>query len=232
MSKNLDLLKKSVSKNVFSPTGTSDILIEVAKKVVKPKTEVLDLGCGNGIIGISICLFHKKKIKIYFSDISSAACKNTEINCNKFKIINKIKKGKILSPWKGYNFDYIVSDIAAIADPVAKISPWYKNCINNAGKDGTKNVLGFLEKAPLYLKKNGAIVMPIISLSREKKIISLLKKNFRNIKKLKSQIWPLPRSMYKYKNLLTKLKKKNIIYFEDKFGILTFKTHIYYAKKK
>ena len=210
MKKKLDQLKKMVSKNVFTPTGTSDILIESAKKIIKPNKKVLDLGCGNGIVGISISAFLNKKIKMYFSDISVYACKNTESNCKKFKINYEIKEGKIFSPWKGYSFDYIISDIAAIADQIAKISPWYKNCINNAGLDGTKNVTEFLNKASLHLNKNGIILFPIIS----------------------SQIWPLPKSMYKNINLLRKLKKKNIIYFEDKFGILTFKTSIYYAQKK
>ena len=232
MKKKLDQLKKMVSKNVFTPTGTSDILIESAKKIIKPNKKVLDLGCGNGIVGISISAFLNKKIKMYFSDISVYACKNTESNCKKFKINYEIKEGKIFSPWKGYSFDYIISDIAAIADQIAKISPWYKNCINNAGLDGTKNVTEFLNKASLHLNKNGVILFPIISLSKEQKIFLNLKKKFKNIKIIKSQIWPLPKSMYKHINLLRKLKKKNIIYFEDKFGILTFKTSIYYAQKK
>lgn len=138
MKKKLDQLKTLVEKNVFTPTGTSDLLIEAAKKIVKPKKKILDLGCGNGIVGISISKILPKETKIYFSDISVAACKNAESNCKKFNVNYEIKNGKVLLPWKDYYFDYIISDIAAIADKVAKISPWYKNCINNAGEDGTK----------------------------------------------------------------------------------------------
>ena len=36
--KNLDI---TVDKKVFIPTGTSEILIEAAKKVIKPKKKIL-----------------------------------------------------------------------------------------------------------------------------------------------------------------------------------------------
>ncbi len=80
---------------------------------------------------------------------------------------------------ENYKFDYIISDIAAIADEVANISPWYKNCINNAGADGTKNVIEFLKNANSHLNKNGAIIFPIISLYKKKNNFNLEKK-FKN----------------------------------------------------
>jgi methylase of polypeptide subunit release factors len=228
----LNNLKSLVNKNVFIPTGTSDLLIEASTKIIRSNKTILDLGCGNGIVGISISKIKNLKRKIYFSDISISACKNARQNCKKFKVNFEIKNGKVFQPWKNYKFDYIVSDIAAIADQVAKVSPWYHNCVNNAGIDGTKNVIKFLDEADFYLNKNGIILFPIISLSNEKKIISVLKKKFNKIKLIKTKTWPLPKSMYKNINLLNKLKKKKIIYFENKYGMLTFKTDIYYAQKK
>ena len=62
--------------------------------------------------------------------------------------------------------------------------------------------------------------------------MSVLKKKFEKINLVKSKIWPLPKSMYKNINLLNKLKNKKIIHFENKYGILTFKTDIYHAQKK
>ncbi len=232
MKNKLTNLKTLVNKNVFVPTGTSDLLIEASTKIIRTNKTILDLGCGNGIVGISISKIKNLKRKIYFSDISISACKNAIQNCKKFKVNYEIKNGKIFHPWKNYKFDYIVSDIAAIADQVAKVSPWYQNCVNNAGIDGTKNVIKFLNKAEFYLNKKGVILFPIISLSQENKIISVLKKKFNKVKLIKTKTWPLPKSMYKNINLLNKLKKKKIIYFENKYGILTFKTDIYYAQKK
>lgn len=219
-----------INPNVFIPTGTSQLIIEAAKKIIKPEKKILDLGCGSGIIGISLAKHFKIKSKIYFSDISKKACHNTLQNCKKFKIKNEIKIGSILKPWSNYKFDYIISDVAAIAEKVSKISPWYKNCINNAGQDGTKHILEIIKNIKKYLNKNGIFIFPIISLSNEKKIIKELKKEFKYYKKIKSQIWPFPLQMSKKIGLLKQLKKQGIINYENKLGILTFKTDIYLAK--
>ncbi len=61
--KDLDI---RINKKVFIPTGTSEILIEAAKKIIRPKKKILDLGCGSGIVGISIAKFLKKKYKNIF----------------------------------------------------------------------------------------------------------------------------------------------------------------------
>ncbi len=225
--KNLDI---TVDKKVFIPTGTSEILIEAAKKVIKPKKKILDLGCGSGIVGISIAKYLKKNTKIYFSDISKYACKNTEVNCKKLKIKYEIKTGSILDPWKDYKFDFIISDVAAVAEKASKISSWYNNCINNSGEDGTKHIVKLIDSVKINLNKNGIFLFPIISLSNEKKILKTLRKNFINFKKIKSQTWPMPIKMSKKINQLNNLKKRGIISFENKLGILTFKTDIYMAK--
>ena len=171
------------------------------------------------------------KSKIYFSDISESACKNTLQNCKKFKIKNEIKKGSILNPWFNYKFDYIISDVAAIAEKVSKISPWYKNCINNSGEDGTNHIIEIIKQVKNHLYTNGLFLFPIISLSNEKKILKQLKKTFNYYKKIESQVWPIPLQMSKKIKLLKKLKQKHIINYENKLGLLTFKTDIYIARK-
>jgi release factor glutamine methyltransferase len=134
-----------IKKKVFIPTATSELLIEASQKIIKIKKKVLDLGCGSGIVGISIAKNLKTKQKIFFSDVSEDACKNTKLNCNKLKINNEIRCGSLLSPWEGESFDYIVCDVSAVAEDVSKISPWYKDCINNSGYDGTKNILNIIK---------------------------------------------------------------------------------------
>ena len=214
--KNLDL---TVDKKVFIPTGTSEILIEAAKRIIKPKKKILDLGCGSGIVGISIAKYLKKNTKIYFSDISKYACKNTEVNCKKLKIKYEIKTGSILDPWKDYKFDFIISDVAAVADKASKISSWYKNCINNSGEDGTKHIVKLIDSVKINLNKNGIFLFPVISLSNEKKMIRLLDNKFKKISFSEKIYWPIPsffkNKLAKYKNL----KKKSKINFEEKFGI-------------
>ena len=42
------------SNNVFTPTGTSKVLVDAIIENVKNKKKVLDLGCGCGAIGLSL----------------------------------------------------------------------------------------------------------------------------------------------------------------------------------
>ena len=67
MRNKLNNLKTLVNKNVFVPTGTSDLLIDASTKIIKSNKTILDLGCGNGIVGISISKIKKiKKKGIFF----------------------------------------------------------------------------------------------------------------------------------------------------------------------
>ena len=51
--KNKDF-KILLSKNVFKPTGTSDLLYQTVAKFIKKPCEILDLGCGSGYVGIAL----------------------------------------------------------------------------------------------------------------------------------------------------------------------------------
>ena len=131
---NNNLINKNIKVNrkVFVPTGTTRLLIDSAlKQIKKNHLKILDVGCGSGVIGISIYKSLKQKNKIYFSDISSHACENTLENCKKFKIKCEVRQGDNLVPWKNETFDYIISDIAAISKEISNFTNWYKNCENN-----------------------------------------------------------------------------------------------------
>ena len=55
-----------VEKKVFKPTGTSELLLEACLKQIKKTDEILDLGCGSGIVGISVAKNKRLKKKNLF----------------------------------------------------------------------------------------------------------------------------------------------------------------------
>ncbi len=222
------------TKKVFTPNATSKLVIEEAIKLIKKKATILDLGCGNGNIGINI--FKKKKNKIQrfcFSDISKKATQKCEANLKKEKLIAEVKNGSMFAPWKEEKFDFIVESVSAISEPVANVSPWYnKNIPCEAGLDGAKLISEILLVAGKYLNKNGKIIFPIVSFSKTEKIINLAKRKYKNVTLLSQKDWPLPETMYKHENLFEKLRKKKLISYKKKFGIILYTSYIYSAKKK
>jgi len=217
---------------IFKENLTSKILQEISSKIVnksKRNLSILEVGCGNGNITKYIIARRKIDHIFHLSDISKKAitvCKNSI----KYKSC-LYKDGKWLRPWKNKKFDIIISDVSSINDIVAKNSPWYKGVICNAGEDGLKNIRQILKNIKKNLKTNGTFILPIISLSDEKKLLKNLSKYFKNVSCNKKINWPIP-NFFK-KKLLTyeKLKKKGHINYLNKFGVKIAYTYSAICKK-
>lgn len=217
-------------KKVFTPNATTGLLVSTTLKLLKKKSDVLDLGCGTGFVGLTVAKNLKFKNNYYFSDVSKKAISLCKKNAKKNKIKIEAKAGGLYEPWKNKKFDLIIESVSAIAKKVADISPWYKNGIPcNCGEDGTVLVEKVLKESKKYLKKNGKLIFPIVTLSNKKKILRIAKKYFKTVKLVVSKDWPLPKSMYSKSKLLNQLKKKGIISFKSKYGLILYTSDIYIA---
>ena len=211
---------------IFKENLTSKILQETSSKLVNKynkEVDILELGCGNGNISKFIIRNKKKKNNFYLIDISDYAIQ-TAIQNIKYDKCN-FKVGKWLEPWKNQRFDLIISDVSSINDFVAKKSPWYKGVVCNSGSDGLKNIKIILSNIENYLKKNGKFILPIISLSDEKKLLQLLEKKFSKITYSEKKTWPIPNFFLKDRTKYIKLKKQSKINFYEKFGIFVAYTY-------
>ena len=217
-------IKLKLSSKVFRPNLTTFSLIESIHKIkIKKKLDILDLGCGSGIIGIFLKKFYKNNVNIFMSDYSDHATNLTKINSkiNKVKIV--VVKSNIFEKWKGKKFDIIIDDISAIDQTIAKKSPWYNKFIpSNCGRDGIFLTEKVIKESKKYLKKNGKIFIPCISLSDYKKVITLMKRNFRKVKLESYKEWPISKQLYQK---IKKSLKKN--YILKKYGINLCFTSIY-----
>ncbi len=218
----------NTSDKVFEPTATSDFLISAVGSNINQIDKLLDLGCGNGIVGISLSKLNKAK-KIYFSDISDEAVKITKSNIKLNDCNGEAIRSNIFSNWHGFKFDTIVDDISGISEEVAKLSNWFRNVPCDAGQDGTANIETVLNEAKNFLTTNGQLFFPVISLSNTKKIIEIANNNFKNIKKISHNQWFLPDDLFSNFSILEELKKKGSIDYCQKFGKLICWTDIYRA---
>ena len=218
----------NTSDFVFAPTATSDFLISAVASNINKVDKLLDIGCGNGIVGIALSKLNKAN-KIYCSDISVDAVKVAELNIKLNNCEGEVINSNIFSNWNGYKFDIIVDDISGISEEIAKLSSWFENVPCDAGVDGTANIEEVLNEAKNFLKKNGKIFFPVISLSNTNKILNIANRNFKNIKKISHNEWFLPKEISKNLTLLENLKKDGCIDYCQKFGELICWTDIYYA---
>ena len=219
-------------KKVFTPNATTDLLVSTTLKILKKKSDVLDLGCGTGFVGLTVAKNTKLKNSYYFSDLSKKAIIKCKKNAKKNKLEIIAKYGNMFEPWEGRKFDIIIESVSAIAKQVADVSPWYnKNIPCESGDDGTLLITSILKSAKKYLKKGGKIIFPIVSFSKKNKILSVAKKNYSNIKMLSFRDWPLPKSMYKHENLFKKLKKKGFVDYKTKYGIILYTSYVFLATK-
>lgn len=222
-------IKLELSNNVFHPTGTSDLLIEAIKDHLRLNGSVLDVGAGSGYVGISLLKIFKKKFKLFASDLDKKTINLIKLNAKKNNVNINAKEGDLLKPWKKEKFNFIINDVSGVAEKVAKISPWFNRVSCMSGEDGTKLVKKVINEANNHLLKDGVLIFPVLSFSNTSKIIKYAKNKFKYVKKISSKQWLLPKTMYKDLATLKKLKKKKIINYKVNFGMLLWKTDIYFA---
>lgn len=222
-------IKLEINQNVFTPTATSDFLIKAVCENINHKESILDLGCGNGVVGITL-IKHKKSKEMFFSDISSDAVKLTKKNLKINNLNGVAKVSNIFSNWEDIFFDAIVNDISGVAEEIAINSNWFKNIPSNSGKDGTNNILEVFEKSKNFLKPGGILFFPIISLSNTNKILSNAESLFERVNLISHNEWFLPDDLALNMDLLLKLRSREHINFCEKFGKVICWTNIYCAE--
>lgn len=109
----------------------SKLLIE--KSIIQDNYEILDLGCGIGVVGISLKLEYPS-IKVLMTDVNERAVKLSMKNVNFHKLDIDVKKSNLYEKIKT-KFDTILS-----------------NPPQTAGRDVCYEII---EKAPNYLKRDG-----------------------------------------------------------------------------
>lgn len=214
---------------VFTPTGTTDALVKAARLYLKKPGKLLDLGCGNGVAGIAAHQLGFVHEPLFSSDLSQDAVDVTILNAAKYNCAIEARSGSIFEPWKGECFDYILNDISGIATRVAQISPWFNSVPCSSGEDGADLIIEMLLTAKKHLNKEGALFFPIISLSNVERILKVAGEEFKNLKRLSSDEWPMPKEMSSHTELLDELAEANVISFTKRFGLMTYYTDIYVA---
>ncbi|OOC47680.1 SAM-dependent methyltransferase [Thermosipho sp. 1223] len=125
--------------------------------------KVLDLGCGYGVIGITL----KKEnpnIDLYMSDINERAVEFAKINAKNNNVNAVVKQGYLFEVWQGEKFDHIISNPPIVA--------------------GKKVWMELIEKSKEHLNLNGTLQLVAYHNKGGKRIREYMRNIFGNVKEL------------------------------------------------
>jgi methylase of polypeptide subunit release factors len=154
--RDLDIHELYVYYSVFRPdeSFSGQYLAHVLKahpELYKDK-DVLDMGCGTGLLGI-VCGLNNAK-SIFFTDLNPKAEENAIRNAKLLKIKRFLSShGNLFEGVGRKKFDVIIFNPPGFSGEA-------RNYIEATLVSENKTIESFFRKAPLYLKKDGVIVVP------------------------------------------------------------------------
>ena len=214
---------------VFTPNATTNLLIQAVKNTISAPVNLLDLGCGTGVVGIALHLEGLTSTPLYASDLSQSAVLCSRENLARYGCKAEVRGGSLFDPWFGKKFDAIVDDISGIAQSVADVSPWFQGVPCDTGEDGSDLVVEIIRNAPQYLNEGGYLFFPVLSLSNVDKLLRVAKENYETVERVGRQDWPLPKELKAHIPLLQKLHDEGSIKLEERFGMFLCYTEVYCA---
>jgi len=216
--------------DVFTPTHTTQLLVQAARRAIGRPGKLLDLGCGIGVCGLVLAKMGYCQPPVYLSDVSEKATQMALRNAHRIGLAAEVRSGSLFSPWAGERFDFIIDDVSGVCEEIARLSPWFPEGVAcQTGRDGADLVVSVLEQAGRYLSPEGLLLFPVLSLSNADRILKAARARFREVSLVAEQSWFLPEELLKHWDLLEQLQGQGIIRLEQKFGRWLWSTQIYKA---
>lgn len=157
-----------VEKGVFCPRPETELIIDELKALFKYDEffDLYEIGCGTGIISISIAKIFKNA-NIICCDISSRALEVTEKNIERHQVKDRVKllNGAFFDAAKGKFFDIVVSNPPYLsrndyleAAPEVRKEPRKALMSRDKGLAAIKKII---KESHRYLKKEGIVLLEI-----------------------------------------------------------------------
>ena len=220
----------------FKPTTTSNLLLRSIG--IHEGGIVIDMGCGIGGSPISLAKYFPVS-KVYAVDKQEEACNLARENIERHNLSEKIEviHSDLFKELEGIKADIILDDVSGISNyqDFARKTTWYsEKSIPVADDDGSYPTTEMLEQSVNYLKDNGKLYFPVLSLARESKILEKAESMFRNVEKLNEYSLPLSKHCFTIDfeeagSLIEEMKEKGIIRLEKRGSRYLWNLGIYKA---
>ncbi|MEG0919283.1 MAG: peptide chain release factor N(5)-glutamine methyltransferase [Anaerovoracaceae bacterium] len=154
----------TVRPNVLIPRFETESVCLEGEKLLKPKSTVLDLCCGSGVIGISLAM--RNNIKLTLSDYSNDAVELTKENLERNGVKGEVVKGDLFGGVSNKKFNMIISNPPYIRTDIiptlqVEVREYDPISALDGGEDGLDFYRRIIDEAPEYLKKEGVLVLEI-----------------------------------------------------------------------
>lgn len=213
---------------IFQPTATTSALLLESLKIATPEMKILDLGCGWGVIGIELSLQNQGLISLHMSDQSVGAVEAAEKNVAILEIESDIRQGSLFQPWKGCDFDLIVSDVSGVSNQLPFLDLWFDGIPCDTGEDGLDLVSQVIKLGGAFLTNDQSkLIMPLISISDVDSGVELMHESFNNVTLISEKSWSLNLSEDKTHDKMEDLRKRNLVSFTKEENNYRFNTKIF-----
>ncbi|MEM1263001.1 MAG: peptide chain release factor N(5)-glutamine methyltransferase [Pseudomonadota bacterium] len=139
-----------VNDATLIPRPETELLVERVLELTEPDQpfQLLDLGTGSGVIGISIALARPNAV-VVATDVSDAALDVAKLNGQQLKASNiEFRSGSWFAPVPGQRFDFVVSNPPYVAagspylnDPALGFEPLGALVAGNDGLDAVQAIV-------------------------------------------------------------------------------------------
>lgn len=174
-----------VNKDVLIPRPDTEIIVEetldICRQTDSAKLRILDIGTGSGAIAFALAR-ELSSAEVVATDISAAALAQAKKNARVLKLEDQIAfhLGDLFDPLEG-QFDIIVCNPPYISEEEYKELPagvkdYEPAAALLAGKKGTEFYEKLIYQAPVYLKKNGWLLLEI-GAKQEKTVRGLMEES-------------------------------------------------------
>ena len=173
----------TVLEGVLIPRQDTEISVEVILKILKNNNikNLLEIGCGSGIVSITLDLETKGQVDITAVDISPQSIKNTNINKNNLNSNIKILESDLFDEINE-KFDLIYSNPPyikshEIENLQVEVRDHEPRLALDGGSDGLYFYRKIIKDAPNFLNSHGYLVFEI-GYDEAEDISSIMKENF------------------------------------------------------
>src|SRR4029077_10898585 len=174
------------NKRAMVPRPETEELVELLGSEIRhPKSEILDVGTGSGVIALSLA-FKFPEAKIFAVDISDDALALAKENATKLNLSSRVRfvKSDLLENVEG-TFDFIVANLPYISiqdrDTLSREVLHDPAVALFASTRGDELVRALIAQAPSRLRPGGMLALEIGIAQSETLFAALAEKNYRDI---------------------------------------------------